>query len=101
MTEKRFTIDNESDIIEFDYNTNEYIQDFIWADGKSWDRICNRLNELFDENEYYKSIFFELVETALTDKNCRELYCKGILDIFDKANSLNQARDMIKVHLND
>ena len=55
MTEKRFMIDNESDIIEFNYNTNEYIQDFMWADGKSWDRICNRLNELFDENEQLKS----------------------------------------------
>ena len=51
------------------------------------------------ENEHYKSIFLELVETALTDKNCRELYCEGILDIFDKANSLNQAREMIKGHL--
>ena len=57
------------------------------------------LNELADENEHYKSIFFELVETALRDKNCRELYCKGILDIFNKANSLNQAREMIKEHL--
>lgn len=54
MTEKRFTEDNESDIIEFDWNTNEYIQDFMWADGKSWDRICNRLNELFDEVEQLK-----------------------------------------------
>ena len=57
------------------------------------------LNNLHEENEQYKSIFFELVETALTDKNCRELYCNGILDIFDKANSLNQARDMIKEFL--
>ena len=51
------------------------------------------LNELADENEHYKSIFFELIETALTDMNCRELYCKGILDIFKEANSLNQARE--------
>ena len=56
-------------------------------------------DRLLKENEQYKSLFFELVETALTDKNCRELYCKGILDIFNKANSLNQAREMIKEHL--
>ena len=63
-------------------------------------KLCiNKMNELADENEQYKSLFFELVETALTDKNCRELYCKGILDIFNKANSLNQAREMIKEHL--
>lgn len=61
--------------------------------------VLDKLNELSDENEHYKSIFFELIEIALKDKNCRELYCKGILDIFHKANSLNQARKMIKEHL--
>ena len=66
--------------------------------NKEISRNC-RIAELEEENEYYKSIFFKLVETALTDKNCRELYCKGILDIFNKANSLNQAREMIKEHL--
>lgn len=66
--------------------------------NKEISRNC-RIAELEEENEQYKSLFFELVETALTDKNCRELYCKGILDIFNKANSLNQAREMIKKHL--
>lgn len=61
--------------------------------------VLDKLNGLADENEHYKSIFFELVETALKDENCRELYCKGILDLFNKANSLNQAREMIKEHL--
>lgn len=66
--------------------------------NKEISRNC-RIVELEEENEQYKSLFFELVETALTDKNCRELYCKGILDIFNKANSLNQAREMIKEYL--
>ena len=66
--------------------------------NKEISRNC-RIAELEEENKKYKSLFFELVETALTDKNCRELYCKGILDIFNKANSLNQAREMIKEHL--
>lgn len=66
--------------------------------NKEISRNC-RITELEEENKQYKSLFFELVETALTDKNCRELYCKGILDIFNKANSLNQAREMIKEHL--
>ena len=68
--------------------------------------VCNFGNSLAEENEQlksendsYKNMFFEIVETALTDTNCKELYCKGILDIFDKANSLNQAREMIKEHL--
>ena len=66
--------------------------------NKEISRNC-RIAELEEENEHYKSIFFELVETALRDMNCRELYCKGILDIFKEANSLNQAREMIKGHL--
>ena len=61
--------------------------------------VCDLLNELHEENEYYKSIFFDIVENALEDENCRELYCKGILSLFDDANSLNQAREMIKVRL--
>ena len=86
MTEnKRYLIDDAGELIDFD---NHKFIDY-------GDECCKLLNELNDE----KSIFFELVETALTDKNCRELYCKGILDIFNKANSLNQAREMIKEYL--
>jgi len=114
MTEKRFKLG---------YVCGDFglIDDDEWIDLHSMSenseknvRICiNKMNELADENEqlkqrikelekenvHYKAIFFEIVETALTDKNCRELYCKGILDIFDKANSLNQAREMINEFL--
>ncbi len=98
MTEKRFTYDSKTVSILKDGE--------FWLDGNidtacNHSEICGELNALHEENEHYKALFFELVETALTDKNCRELYCKGILNIFDKANSLNQARDMIKEHLND
>ena len=90
MTEnKRFLIDDAGELIDFDNHK------FIDYGDECW----KLLNELNDENKHYKSIFFELVETALTDKSSRELYCKGILDIFNKANSLNQARKMIKEHL--
>jgi hypothetical protein len=91
MTEKRFNYEY------FDV----YEKGFFLDNGKRMlkDEVLNTLNELHEENEHYKAVFFEIVEAALTDKNCRELYCKGILDIFDKANSLNQARDMIKEHL--
>lgn len=90
MTEnKRFLIDDAGELI--DLNNHKFID--------YGDECCKLLNELNDENEHYKSIFFELVENALTDKHSRELYCKGILDIFNKANSLNQAREMIKEHL--
>ena len=81
------------------YDENEQLKIFLKAVNEELD-LANRDNDtLEEENEQYKSIFFELVETALTDKNCKELYCKGILDIFNKANSLNQAREMIKEHL--
>ena len=74
----------------------------LWSTREA-ERIVNELKQeneqLKSENDSYKNMFFEIVETALTDTNCKELYCKGILDIFDKANSLNQAREMIKEHL--
>lgn len=95
MTEKRFTIK------EFSTLDAMSSLDVICDEGIELpsSTACDLLNELYEENEHYKSIFFELVETALTDKNCRELYCKGVLGIFDEANSLNQARDMIKEFL--
>ena len=65
----------------------------------TFEELLEENEQLKSENEKYRNMFFEIVETTLTDKNCRELYCKGVLDIFDKANSLNQARDMIKEHL--
>lgn len=85
MTEKRYTMKG-STILE------------CGEEITAWD-CCDLLNELHKENEHYKSIFFDIVESALEDKNCRELYCKGILSLFDDANSLNQAREMIKEHL--
>lgn len=102
MTEnKRFNVfDVDGTIFLEDHKEGSYhIGEIGNVDVNCLNDIADRLNELAEENEYYKSIFFELVETALTDKNCRELYCKGILDIFNKANSLNQAREMIKEHL--
>ena len=90
MTKKRFKlIEYLPNVIQIEDNNQKL----------NSNEIVDLLNELYEENEHYKSIFFELVETALTDKNCRELYCKGILDIFDKANSLNQAKDMIREFL--
>jgi len=60
MTEKRFTLDDESDIIEFDWNTNEFVDEFRWGDGKSWDNVCNRLNELHDENQQLRKFIMDL-----------------------------------------
>ena len=99
MTEKRFVGYFDKDhnyIIQDLQNEDEYQVGFVNCDE---DVFLKLVNKIADENEHYKSIFFELVETALKDENCRELYCKGILDIFNKANSLNQAREMIKEHL--
>ena len=101
MTEKRFT-----NVEVDDYYNLICVNDGDTFHSYSEKALEDLLNELSDENrqlksetESYKNMFFEIVETALTDTNCKELYCKGILDIFDKANSLNQAREMIKEHL--
>ena len=124
MTEKRFTIaDYPTDIIDnqsgkkypcSSYGTHmEIICDLLNEQHEQIERLkrnfraldevkCELADEneqLKSENETYKNMFLEIVESALTNTNCRELYCKGVLDIFDKANSLNQAREMIKAHL--
>ena len=96
MTEKRFTMEEFGDrCVAHDngrpMNARQVVE-FLNA-------YEDENKQLKSENESYKNMFFEIVENALTDTNCRELYCKGILDIFDKANSLNQAREMIKEHL--
>ena len=92
MTEKRFTEIVSTEKVIDNQTGKEY-------DCLIDDDLLKLLNELHEENEYYKSIFFDIVENALEDKNCRELYCKGVLSLFDDANSLNQAREMIKEHL--
>ena len=74
MTEKRFTMDDESDIIEFDWENNEYIDDFMWGDGKSWDRVCNRLNELYEENEHLKKELQSLRKENIKDKVAKRDY---------------------------
>ena len=87
MTEKRFSMDYESDIIEFDWNTNEFVDEFRWGDGKSWDKVCNRLNELHDENKQLhrvieenekmiQSIGEELLKLRIIKKNLREIKTK-------------------------
>ena len=96
MTEKRFTMEEFGDrCVAHDngrpMNARQVVE-FLNA-------YEDENKQLKSENDSYKNMFFEIVETALTDTNCKELYCKGILDIFDKANSLNQAREMIKEHL--
>lgn len=98
MTEKRFTFEYDEyngNLFDNEFNTFYHIED----SEENIELFCMRLNELAEENEHYKSIFFDIVENALEDKNCRELYCKGILSLFDDANSLNQAKEMIKERL--
>jgi hypothetical protein len=94
MTEKRFTMDNESDIIEFDSNTNEYIQDFMWADGKGWDRICNRLNELFDENEQLKQVLGNILLEVKRDITITN--CTGEIKVFINQNSYELISDVLR-----
>lgn len=96
-------MDNESDIMEFDYDTNEYIQDFMFADGKSWDGICNRLNELFDEVEQLKQTIDEVrsmdkekdIEVEHINNIYKEFGFKGIMDYAkDKLQNYGAVREV-------
>ena len=63
------------------------------------EEIFELLNEQDREIERLREILTEMLETGLQSDYIREEYCKGILRLFDRANSLNQAREMIREHL--
>lgn len=50
---KRFQIDDDGDISEFDSN-GKWVDCWMYANGKHWDNLCNELNHLNDENEQLK-----------------------------------------------
>ena len=50
MTHERFFTDHEGFLTEFDWETNEYIDEWGFGDGEDWERLCKRLNQLYEEN---------------------------------------------------
>ena len=53
MTAKRFQIDDDGDITEFGTN-GKWIDCWQYANGKHWESLCDKLNQLNDENEQLK-----------------------------------------------
>ena len=52
-TAKRFQIDDDGDISEFDSN-GKWVDCWMYANGKHWEGLCNELNHLNDENKQLK-----------------------------------------------
>ena len=94
MTTKRFTETISTGIVTDNVTGKEYK-----CEMRIDDDLLGVMNALHEEKEHYKLMFFEIVETALTDKNCRELYSKGILDIFEDCKDLTEAKNKIKENL--
>lgn len=65
MTGKRFQIDDDGDISEFDSN-GKWVDCWWYANGEHWKNLCNELNQLSDENEQIKHIIKEAYLTERT-----------------------------------
>ena len=55
---KRFQIDDDGDITEFE--NQQWIDCWEYGNGKHWDSLCKKLNELYDENEQLKQFIDDL-----------------------------------------
>ena len=88
MTEKRFWC-----LEEYEGETSPIV-DGKFAPTNGW--LCNRLNELYEENEQLKEIFIEQLESALTIPFIRKEYCNALLRILDEEDSLESAKEYIK-----
>lgn len=77
MTEKRFQIDDDGDITEFE--NQQWIDCWEYANGKHWNNLCNKLNELYEENEQLKSTLYYLLNVI--QNKCPKDYpkCKEIV----------------------
>ena len=63
------------------------------------DDLLKLLNELHEENIQLREHFIYLIATALEDKECRKIYAKGLLEIFDDCSNLDEAKNKIKEYL--
>ena len=63
------------------------------------DDLLKLLNELHEENIQLREHFIYLIATALEDKECRKIYAKGLLEIFDDCSNLDEAKNKIKENL--
>ena len=107
MTAKRFEInkdmnlDNKVETYELSClvdNSNKTFY-FIVDSIANVESFVERLNELHEENIQLREHFIYLIATALEDKECRKIYAKGLLEIFDNCSNLDEAKNKIKEYL--
>ena len=104
MTEKRFTVHKTIGMFHCFY-VNDDLRDKVVMDNiihkYEANRLCDKLNELHEENEQLREHFIYLIGTALEDKECRKIYAKGLIEIFDDCANLDEAKIKIKEYLDD
>ena len=87
MTEKRFQIDDDGDISEFE--NQQWIGCWEYGNGKHWDDLCNKLNQLYDENEWLK-------EGLEDHRKMHEKWKEEALDNSKKVTIICTEEDIIK-----
>lgn len=100
MTDKRFVIKPSAIVTDgFVIIDKEKKYTFAVLDSTLNYMFCKALNELHEENERLREHFIYLIGTALEDKECRKIYAKGLLEIFEDCSNLDEAKNKIKEYL--
>lgn len=92
-----FTMDTVLDLLNALHEENQALK----TDRARYEEECRLdvFKELTEENEQLREHFIYLIGTALEDKECRKIYAKGLLEIFDDCANLDEAKIKIKEYL--
>ena len=98
MTEKRFIRNIVGQV--YDTENDKFLdEDYVGKSIGYEDGVVDCLNNLHEENKQLREHFIYLIGTALEDKECRKIYAKGLLEIFDDCSNLDEAKNKIKEYL--
>ena len=83
----------------FIYDNKEHTELFAFAEDDDPNEIIKALNDFNEQKEEYMSLFADILELALSTKEIRNELLKGILNMFEEAETLEEAKDMIRSYL--
>ena len=99
MTAKRFRLLDETIIDNKKVADDGGKQTYWIVEYGQRVKVVELLNGLHEENIQLREHFIYLIATALEDKECRKIYAKGLLEIFDDCSNLDEAKSKIKEYL--
>lgn len=101
-TGKTYYVDYFDDIIDLLNklnDENEELKQRYDVQRDFYAQLNSNYNNLYDEYKELKSIILNLFNNITELDWIREEYCNGVLGLFEKAESLDEARLMIKEYL--